>query len=130
MKKIILVILLTLNFGITKTESHSQNTNLNTQKRFSILGLGDSITEGGKDFQSYLYFLWEKLYMAGYEFDFIGPHASKCRIGSINNSGYSGKSAEFLDAHIDSIYSQYPADIGDGAGTRAECPEQAQRDSG
>lgn len=111
MKKIFLIILLAWNCSITKTDSQVQHATQNTQKRFSILGLGDSITEGGKDFESYLYFLWEKLYMAGYEFDFIGPHASKCRIGLINNSGFSGKNAEFLEAHIDSIYRQYPADI-------------------
>ena len=83
----------------------------NTQKRFTILELGDSITEGGENFQSYVFPLWEKLFTAGYHFDFIGPNLGKCRIGSINNAGFSGKSAEFLEAHIDSIYRKYPADI-------------------
>lgn len=83
----------------------------NTRKRFTVLGLGDSITEGGENFQSYLFPLWEKLYATGYHFDFIGPNSCKCRIGSINNAGFSGKSAEFLDAHIDSIYQKYQADI-------------------
>lgn len=80
-------------------------------KRFTILGLGDSITEGGENFQSYLFPLWQRLFTTGYSFDFIGPRTSKCRIGSINNAGFSGKSAEFLEAHIDSIYRKYPADI-------------------
>lgn len=111
MKKSIVFILLAIYCSTIKTESQVHNKHQATQKRFSILGLGDSITEGGNDFQSYLYFLWEKLYIAGYEFDFIGPHASKCRIGTINNSGFSGKNAEFLEAHIDSIYRKYPADI-------------------
>ena len=83
----------------------------NIQKRFSLLGLGDSITEGGETFQSYLFPLWQKLFTAGYSFDFIGPNSSKCRIGVLNNSGFSGKNAEYIDAHIDSIYRKYPADI-------------------
>ncbi len=82
-----------------------------TQKRFTILGLGDSITEGGETFHSYLFPLWEKLFSAGYEFDFIGPNACKCRIGTLNCAGFGGKNAEYLDAHIDSIYRKYPADF-------------------
>ncbi len=82
------------------------------QPRFSIMGLGDSITEGGGDkFQSYLFPLWEMLYTAGYSFDFIGPRSGKCRIGSLNHCGFGGKNAEFLDSCIDSIYRSYPADI-------------------
>jgi acetyl esterase/lipase len=83
----------------------------NSQGRFTVLGLGDSITEGGDDFQSYLFPLWEKLFTAGYSFDFIGPRSSKCRIGTLNHAGYSGKTAEFLDLHIDSLYRHYQADI-------------------
>ncbi len=79
--------------------------------RVSILGLGDSITEGGENFHSYLFPLWEKLFTAGYTFDFIGPRAAKCRIGTLNHAGFSGKTAEFLDATIDSIYRKFPADI-------------------
>jgi len=75
------------------------------------MGLGDSITEGGANFQSYLFPLWERLFTAGYQFDFVGPRAAKCRIGTLNHGGFSGKNAEFLDAHIDSIYLQYPADV-------------------
>ena len=82
-----------------------------TGKRVTIMGLGDSITEGGDNFQSYLFPLWEKLFAAGYHFDFVGPRASKCRIDLLNNCGFSGKTAEFLDQHIDSIYRLYPADI-------------------
>lgn len=83
----------------------------NGQGRFTVLGLGDSITEGGENFQLYLYPLWEKLFTAGYSFDFIGPRSSKCRIGTLNHAGYSGKTAEFLNLQIDSLYRQYPADI-------------------
>lgn len=81
------------------------------QKRFTVMGLGDSITEGGSKFSSYLYPLWEQLYSAGYDFDFIGPRQSECRIGKLNHCGFSGKNVEFLAARIDSIYSKYPADF-------------------
>lgn len=80
-------------------------------KRYTILGIGDSVTEGGENFQSYLFPLWEKLFTAGYTFDFIGPRESYCRIGTLNHSGFSGENAEFLEEHIDSIYRKYPADI-------------------
>lgn len=85
--------------------------NRTKQKRFTVMGLGDSITEGGESFRSYLFPLWEKLVTAGYDFDFIGPNASKCRIGTLNCAGYSGRNAEFLAARIDSLYRKYPADI-------------------
>lgn len=81
------------------------------QERFTIMGLGDSSTEGGDYFTCYLFPLWEKLFTAGYEFDFIGPRESKCRIGTIKHCGFSGKTVEFLDSKIDSLYRIYPADI-------------------
>jgi acetyl esterase len=82
------------------TESH----------RFTVMGFGDSITEGGKEFSSYLYPLWEKLFTAGYDFDFIGPRMSESRIGKIACCGYSGKNVEFLESIADSVYRKYPAD--------------------
>ena len=81
------------------------------QPRFTIMGVGDSITEGGDYFTCYLFPLWEKLFTAGYTFDFIGPRESKCRIGTLKHGGFSGKTVEFLDAKIDSLYRLYPADI-------------------
>jgi hypothetical protein len=36
------------------------------QERFTLMGLGDSITEGADFFTCYLYPLWEKLFTAGY----------------------------------------------------------------
>ncbi|WP_243349977.1 alpha/beta hydrolase fold domain-containing protein [Parabacteroides sp. FAFU027] len=111
MKKLFLLILLVLNIFAVNSSIQLFKEKNSKHTRFTVLGLGDSITEGGKNFHSYLYDLWEMLYSAGYDFEFIGPHASKCRIGAINNAGYSGKNAEFLEAHIDSIYRLYPADI-------------------
>ncbi len=81
------------------------------QRRVSLMGLGDSITEGSDSFSCYLYPLWEKLFAAGYQFDFIGPRESKCRIGVLNHCGFSGRNVEFLESKIDSIYRLYPADI-------------------
>ncbi|WP_051651933.1 GDSL-type esterase/lipase family protein [Prevotella sp. P6B1] len=81
------------------------------QKRFTVMGFGDSITEGGENFSSYLYPLWERLIAAGYEFDFIGPNKSECEIGKLANSGFRGKPVEYLDQITDSIYREYPADF-------------------
>jgi len=81
------------------------------QQRFTIMGLGDSITEGSTSFTCYLYPLWEKLMNGGYEFDFIGPNNSPCRIGTLSTCGFGGKTVEFLDSKIDSLYRIYPADI-------------------
>jgi len=106
LEAILLLILFMAVFPV-KAENHKKET----QKRFSILGLGDSITQGGETFQCYLFPLCQKLFTAGYSFDFIGPNVSKCRIGTLNNSGFGGKNAEYLDAHIDNIYQKYPADI-------------------
>lgn len=93
------------------TLSLSSSDAKTVEKRFSVLGLGDSITEGGKDFHSYLYPLWERLFTAGYNADFIGPRQSETRIGMMRHYGNSGKPVEFLEEHIDSVYRQYPADI-------------------
>lgn len=82
-----------------------------SRKTYTILGLGDSITEGNGECKSYLFPLWEKLFSVGYATEFIGPNEHKCPIGSIMNAGYSGRNAEFLNEHIDSIYRKYPADI-------------------
>ena len=82
-----------------------------TQKKYTLLGLGDSITEGGSNFSSYLYPLWEKLFVSGYQVEFIGPRVTNTKIGGINHAGYSGMNAEFIAAKIDSIYAQFPADI-------------------
>ncbi len=90
-----------------------QGLQADSAHRYTLLAIGDSITEGAADgrFNSYLYPLWEKLFAAGYLFDFIGPRTSECRIGKLAHAGFSGKNAEFLSERIDSIYRRYPADI-------------------
>ncbi len=84
-----------------------------TNKRinYTVLGLGDSITEGKGDNKSYLLPLKHKLDSAGYAIEFIGPNAHQSDSAYIMNAGFSGKNAEYLDTQIDSIYSLYTADI-------------------
>jgi acetyl esterase len=81
------------------------------QNPFTILGFGDSITEGGPDFFSYLFPLDSMLKRAGYQAKFIGPRSSQQKGDTIYHSGYSGRTAEYLAARVDSIYSIYPADL-------------------
>jgi len=82
-----------------------------TQKRFSVLGLGDSVTRGGETYQSFLFPLWEKLFAAGYSFDFVGPNESTYLNKTLSNSGFGGKTTEYLAAQTNRIYQRYPADI-------------------
>lgn len=77
----------------------------------TILALGDSITEGGGASFSYLSVLREMLQVRGCQVNFIGPKQQINSVGKISHAGYSGKTVEFLAAHIDSIYREYPADI-------------------
>src|SRR5688572_22765178 len=81
------------------------------EKAFSVLGLGDSITEGGPDFFSYLFPLDSLLKQNGYQTHFIGPRLAILKGDTLHNAGFSGKTAEFLAKSIDSVYAVYPADI-------------------
>lgn len=107
-RKIFLFVLvwsLVFHFGMAQKVPQGQERN------YTLLGLGDSITEGGTHFSSYLYPLWEKLFVEGYQVEFIGPNQSQTTIGGIAHAGYSGRNAAFLASEIDSIYRQFPADI-------------------
>lgn len=83
----------------------------NKNRDQTILGLGDSITEGGPEFFSYLFPLDSMLKSGGYHVQFIGPRRSVHLGDSIYHAGFSGKTAEFLAKNIDSIYTAFPADI-------------------
>jgi lysophospholipase L1-like esterase len=83
----------------------------NDATKFTILGLGDSITEGGPNFFSYLFPLDSLLKQAGYQPEFIGPRRSIQQGDTLHHSGFSGKTAEFLANQIDSIYTAFPADV-------------------
>lgn len=78
---------------------------------YTIMPIGDSITEGVVGGYSYLYPLWERLYETGMTFKFVGPRCSETRIGRLQHCAFSGKTAEFIDALIDSVYKRFPADI-------------------
>ncbi len=80
-------------------------------KKTTILGLGDSITEGSTDFFSYLFPLDSLLRKAGYPVKFIGPRRSVQNGDTMFHFGSGGKTAEFVAKQIDSIYALYPADI-------------------
>lgn len=96
---------------LTSLTISAQDVSYYEQRHYTLMGLGDSITEGGPNFTSYLYPLWEKLFAAGFSVEFIGPRNAATSIGGIAHAGFSGRTAEFLDSSIDSIYSAYPADI-------------------
>lgn len=98
-------------FSLSHAHAQEKTKIIRGSKQITIMGLGDSITEGGDTFHSYLFPLWERLFTEGYYVDFIGPRSSKCRIGKINHCGFSGKNAEFLETVIDSIYRKFPADV-------------------
>lgn len=79
--------------------------------RMTILGLGDSITEGGDFFTSYLQPLWTKLKTAGMDVEFVGPRECKSSGQKLYHCAFSGKTVEFLDKKIEDIYRSYPADV-------------------
>ena len=79
--------------------------------KVTVMGLGDSITEGGAYFTSYLYPLWEMLRNEGVDFEMVGPNTCKDGWGKIRCCGFSGMAVEFLDQHIEFYYKEHPADF-------------------
>lgn len=79
--------------------------------RMTIMGLGDSITEGGDFFTSYLQPLWKKLRDAGLNVEFVGPRECKSPGEKLYHCAFSGKTIEYLDEKIEDIYRSYPADV-------------------
>ena len=79
--------------------------------RMTIMGLGDSITEGGDFFTSYLQPLWKKLRDAGLNVEFVGPRECKSPGEKLYHCAFSGKTIEYLDEKIENIYRSYPADV-------------------
>ena len=106
--KISLLLLLLLAMGgcaMNKMAAKKKKDN------YTVLGLGDSITEGGPDFFSYLFPLDSLLKQGGQPVHFIGPKLSVLKADTIHHGGYSGKTAEYIAKIIDSIYADFPADI-------------------
>lgn len=81
------------------------------QKIYTILPVGDSITEGGGTFGNYRYPLWEKLFAAGYLVEFVGSRSSESRGGPLRHEGYGGKNAEFLAGAVENYFRTNSADI-------------------
>ncbi|WP_185716139.1 GDSL-type esterase/lipase family protein [Larkinella knui] len=97
-------------FTIQPASAQPANTDTSS-KAITLLGFGDSITQGGPDFVSYLFPLRKMVQQAGYPLKFIGPKASIYQTDTVYNAGYSGKNAEFLAQKADSIYTRFPADL-------------------
>lgn len=76
-----------------------------------IMGIGDSITEGGSSFSSYMGPLYNLLEGAGFHCEFVGPRIGSSAGKSYKHSAFGGKNTEFIEERIDSIYRDYPADI-------------------
>ena len=81
------------------------------RRRFSILAVGDSITQGSEQCVSYIFPLRKQLLAAGLDVDFIGPRTRIYDGDTLQHCGFGGKTVEYLDAHIDSLYRLYPADV-------------------
>lgn len=79
----------------------------------TIMGVGDSITQGGgsDEFPSYIEWLKKYLIEDGGTAQFIGPRTTSNSRGVFNHCGFGGKNAQFLDSVIVEIYSAYPAQI-------------------
>lgn len=88
-----------------------QEGKLNQTSAITLMGLGDSITQGGSKTPSYLFSLWKKLKEAGYNVNFVGPQQTTLKDTTLNHSGFGGQNAEFLEKRIDSIYRKFPADV-------------------
>lgn len=78
---------------------------------WTILSLGDSITEGSDHFSSYRMPLARLLAEGNFKVRFVGSRHSPGEPEAMHHEGYSGKTAEFLAANIGRIYRANPADI-------------------
>lgn len=81
------------------------------RRHYTIMAMGDSITQGAGKCHSYIYPLWRKLENEGYDFEFIGPRTKTYDVGPIQHCGFGGKTVEYLASKIDSLYRKYPADV-------------------
>lgn len=76
-----------------------------------ILALGDSITEGSHEFDSYTFPLLQLLRQEGFDVEFVGSKSREYPIGEIRNCGYSGSTVEYLASVVEELYTQHTADI-------------------
>lgn len=81
------------------------------KRHYSILPLGDSITQGAGPCTSYTYPLWKELTAAGYDFEYVGPRQKTYDVGVLHHCGFGGKNVEYLEKHIEEFYGKYTADV-------------------
>jgi lysophospholipase L1-like esterase len=80
-------------------------------KTWTILALGDSITAGGKSFNSYRGPLARMVQQAGFRVQWLGSQSTPYDEPQLHHEGYPGKPVEFLAANMNHIYRAAPADI-------------------
>lgn len=80
-------------------------------KEITLMGIGDSITEGGENFSSYLFPLHYLLMSKGLEVRFTGPRQSNYQGLLLRHAGYSGSNTEYLASIVDSVYAEYQPEI-------------------
>lgn len=78
---------------------------------WTILPIGDSITQGGATFSNWRLELCEKLTAAGWSVRYTGTQKSPSRIGDLAHEGHGGKNAEFLAKRLAETAAKIPADI-------------------
>ncbi len=89
----------------------SLNLSAAGKNHYTIMPIGDSITQGSGKCVSYSYPLWKMMKEAGYDFEYIGPRTRTYDVGPLQHCGFGGKTIEYLDKNIDSLYRAYPADV-------------------
>lgn len=80
-------------------------------QKVRIMGIGDSITEGGSTFSSYMGPLKTMINESGLNCEFVGIRDGKSCGVSYRHSAFGGKNTEFIESNIDSIFSVCQADI-------------------
>jgi lysophospholipase L1-like esterase len=80
-------------------------------RRWRIMPVGDSITEGGKSFSTYRIPLFEKLTEAGYAITYVGSRKRDSKLGILWHQGSGGKNAEYLAATVPAAFKKHPADV-------------------
>jgi acetyl esterase/lipase len=96
---------------VTAAAQGVEPTTKPADKVYTILPMGDSITEGNGGFSVYRYPLWEKLHAAGYFIEYVGSKEMGSRIGPLKHEGYGGHRADFFAKNIEKFYTDNPADI-------------------
>jgi len=81
------------------------------EKVWTIMAVGDSITEGGDTFSNYREPLAKRLKAAGYSVKFVGSRVRPSPLGALAHEGYGGKNSAFLAKTVPQNYQKYRADI-------------------